>query len=417
MVFPRPLPAALALAALLPAAVSPLTALPSIPGVLIGNPEWGIIMTPEGYSDVALDQRPGFVGREYLSGEWAAAIHYTGGSNPAGPIWFRSVWGFPCWTSNSNFSVVEAIVNLGPNGGSFDRYRSIITNGDVEITMHYEMIDTVGGIEQGLSPASAGSGSSLTSSRYVLRHSYSVKNVSGGPLGNVRFFQFLHGLNSGTSVWDDRVYPGAMSDYRYDNTQQGASRSINNDTGEIFDHFDTVCMHAMQMPSDYECGYYGIEGIDDHEEGKPSEGTHLSVEADNLDETDSFDPPEGRWVSGAMAFDFPALAADSSHEMDVLLSIRSDSGGTGEFPAVEVVDAKLDGAQFLIDFRDANQTSIDGFLLYMSEDLSGSFPDGWTFVSLPAQVNVPEPGLFRFAVPVDTANDPDRFFVISPFIE
>ncbi|MGB6221014.1 hypothetical protein, partial [Haloferula sp.] len=62
--------------------LSPLRmdAQPSVPGVGIVNLNWAIIMTPEGYSDVAVDNRPGFEGREYLSREWAAAVFYTGGA-------------------------------------------------------------------------------------------------------------------------------------------------------------------------------------------------------------------------------------------------------------------------------------------------------------------------------------------------
>ncbi len=34
------------------------------------NPDWTITLTDAGYSDLLFDQRPGFEGREYLSGEW-----------------------------------------------------------------------------------------------------------------------------------------------------------------------------------------------------------------------------------------------------------------------------------------------------------------------------------------------------------
>ena len=46
-------------------------------GVLtMANPHWNITLTDAGYSDFLLDNTPGFEGREYLSGEWGAAVGY-----------------------------------------------------------------------------------------------------------------------------------------------------------------------------------------------------------------------------------------------------------------------------------------------------------------------------------------------------
>ncbi|MGB6222314.1 hypothetical protein, partial [Haloferula sp.] len=238
---------------------SEVDALPSISGVEIANPEWSIIMTPEGYSDVALDKRPGFDGREYLSGEWAAAVKYSGS---AGPIWLRKTWGFPCWDTNSNFTVVDPVGIDTPqtNSDDFLRFISRISNGVLEITIRYEMVDTATGIEQGDERASAeGDGGSTTSSRYVLRQTYVVRNISGGALSEICFYHFLHGLTSGVSLYDDRDYGGPMAAYHFDNTQHGSSLSLNTTTGEIFSHLDTVCMHAMDVPTAIECGYYGVE--------------------------------------------------------------------------------------------------------------------------------------------------------------
>jgi hypothetical protein len=48
-------------------------------GVTVGNPDWKIIISPYGYSDLLLDCRPEFENREFLSGEWAAAVCFTKG--------------------------------------------------------------------------------------------------------------------------------------------------------------------------------------------------------------------------------------------------------------------------------------------------------------------------------------------------
>ncbi|WP_193213756.1 hypothetical protein [Luteolibacter marinus] len=397
----------------------PSDALPSVPGVGIVNPEWTIVMTPEGYSDVAIDQRPGFEGREYLSGEWAAALSYTGGGNPAGPVWFREVWGYPCWTTNSNFIVLDEIgVDNPPTNGQFIRLVSRISNGDVEVTIHYEMVDSVTGIDQGDVPAGNGPpGGSTTSGRYLLRQTYVVENVSGGPLTDVRFFQFLRGLKCGVSLYDDRPYTGAMAAYRYDNTQKGNSRSFHNLTGEVFSHHDIICMHAMDPPAAFECGYYGILGVDDHVVGKPSAGVHLSVEADALDGTDFFDPPQGRWVSGAMAFDFPDLADGASHELSVLLSIRSESTFEASPPEIEILGLEIDGPEYVIDFTEKTGVAVDGYVIWSSKDLQGNFPDDWTQLVVPRYLNVPVPGASRFRVPIDPGVNPRCFFVIQAVVE
>jgi hypothetical protein len=53
--------------------------------------------------DLALDQRPGFDGREYLSGEWAAAISFNGGP----PMWLTPWMLFPHWPTG--FTFVELV--------------------------------------------------------------------------------------------------------------------------------------------------------------------------------------------------------------------------------------------------------------------------------------------------------------------
>lgn len=400
----------------------PLAAEQSIPAVAIGNPNWAILMTPEGYSDVALDNRPGFQGREYLSGEWAASIFYTGGSNPSGPIWLRKVWAFPCWDTNSNFTVDQVIAGDTPpfNSDGFQRFYSRISNGDLEITMRYEMIDTTTGIDQGdEKEGTGGAGSSTTSDRYVFVQKYEVKNLSGGGLSNVRFYHFLHGLKTGLSLYDDRVYGGPMSAYRYDNTQKGTSLSLHKVTSEIYLHADTVCMHAMDLPSAFECGYYGKKPADDHRVGKPSIGTHLSVEADSLNGVDFFEPSQTpqSWVSGAMCFNFPNLAAGATHEITVLLTIRTESVVVAPPPEIKIIDTFIDGSDFVLDFEETTGAPLDGFLLRSSKDMMGDFPADWPQLLVPRTIGLPYPGASRYRIPINLLVNPKCFYRIQPFIE
>jgi hypothetical protein len=61
----------------------------------LANPHWNITLTDAGYSDFLLDNTPGFEGREYLSGEWGAAVGYQ----PAGGAVVRPSG----WNDNSSF--------------------------------------------------------------------------------------------------------------------------------------------------------------------------------------------------------------------------------------------------------------------------------------------------------------------------
>jgi hypothetical protein len=255
------------------------------------------------------------------------------------------------------------------------------------------------------------------SDRYVLMQSYSVKNISGGPLGKVRFYHFLHGLKTGISLYDNRPYPGKLSEYRYDNTQRGTSLAFNRITDEIFSLEDTVCMHAMDVPAEIECDYYGKEGVDSHEEGKPSVGAHLSVEANDLNDVDFFDPPEQRWVSGAMCFDFPDLAMGESHDITVLLSIRSVATFAAPAPNVRILDARIEGTDYIIEFEETTGAPVDGFLLRTSKDMSGSFPMDWPSLPIPRFIDVPYPGASRYTIPIDLDTNPSCFFVVQPFLE
>ncbi len=386
-------------------------------GFQVQNPDWEILVTDFGYADLALDRRPGFAGREYLSGEWAGAIFYAGGHNPAGPIWFQPQWFFPDWISNSNFSVVQGFGVANPanplNASGFTVYRSIITNLDVRVTITYEMIDSVSGIAQGNSPKStAGAGASVTSSRYVFKQTYRIENISGATLTNVQLFQFLHGLHTSQSLYDDRTYPGAMSAYRFDNTQQGDSYSFDTRTGEIVQHHDTIAMHSQMMPAAWEAGYFGRKNVDSHSVDKPPVGVHLKVESNTLNNLDFFQPAEGGWVSGAERFDLGTLAAGASVTHDVLFSVQTT--GEVKFAGAKVVvrSVQKSGTNLQIDFQETLGAPV-GFILHKSTSLALPF-DQWT--PLPEPYTIFPAGLRRFQVPV-IAGEPKAFFRIEAIIQ
>lgn len=299
-----------------------------ITGTAVSSPTWEILLTDFGYADFALDRRPGFVGREYLSGEWATAVGSMDSDGRMSPIWLQPYWFYPDWTSNSDFGVEDAI---GPpsrgtptNAWGFPILRSVVTNRHVRIVLTYEMVDSVSGIAAGIVPRSQSwPPRCLWTDRYVFRQTCSVTNLSGRILRGVRLFQFLHGLESQAAVYDDRDYGGPWGEFHYDLTLQGRSLARDSRSGESVWLHDVLTLHADRPPAAWETGYYGRWDQDSHITGKPSVGVHWSVETNALSFRDWFEPPEGRYVSGALAFDLGDLEPGQGASCTFLLTVAT----------------------------------------------------------------------------------------------
>ncbi len=299
----------------------------------LANPHWNITLTDFGYSDFLLDNTPGFEGREYLSGEWGAAIAYqpAGGAMLA-PRFLDPMFLFPDWPTLSTFGVETPLTQTGLNADNLPIAQSVLTNSHLEITLRVEMLDTVVGTPMGTKPASAsGSTSFMNSSRYVLKQSATIRNVSGANITNVQFFQFLHGLQSDRGVYDDRLYTGPWAAFQYDVTQAGVDAWAVGAGSSSAGLEDFIGFHSSVAPSAFEIGHYGIEGngVDDHFSGKPSDGVHLSIENNWLtppysarQATDYF-APSNRWIGGAQRWSLGNLAPGQSVSHDLLLSIRT----------------------------------------------------------------------------------------------
>lgn len=297
----------------------------------VANPHWNITLTDCGYSDFLLDNTPGFEGREYLSGEWGAAIGYAVAGKPVvTPQWLEPHFSYPDWTTPSTFHVMAPIALQLPNADGLPVARSVVTNADVQITLDYEMLDTIVGTPMGTMPASAGgAGTFVSSDRYVFKQTYTVKNISGTTITNLQLFQFLHGLQSQRGVYDNRPHTGSLSPYCYDVTSVGVDPWAVGPGSSTNGLQDYIGFHSAVTPTAYEIGYYGIEGngVDNHVMGKPSEGVHLSIE-DNWSSppyiarqgTDDFAPAQ-RWIAGAERWSLGTLAAGQSVSLDVLLSL------------------------------------------------------------------------------------------------
>lgn len=318
------------------------------PTATLSNPEWSIDLDSYGYSDILLDSRAGFVGREYLSGEWATAIGYTSGGNEYMPTWLPPVFIFPDWDSNSDFNLIQAIgpvmtgarTNLNADG--FPIFASIVGNVDLRVEIRHEMIRAAEGTPMGVAPRSATKANSAQSSPILLKQTYRLTNISRTPISSVRFFMFLHCLEAKTTVYDDRLYPGTLSEYRYDLTQSSLTYGVNDDTGEIVKNADLVSGQAKVKPVRWGNGSYGLKSKDNHAVGKPSEGVHLDVENDalNLEDWYSSDPLDPSWVSGAERFDLGALNVGATLQFETLLGVRTDTTVVAPAPEIRVVSAE-----------------------------------------------------------------------------
>jgi hypothetical protein len=311
--------------------------------MLLANPNWNITLTDYGYSDYLLDNTPGFEGREYLSGEWASAVSYTKDGVVVAPTWLDPNFLYPDWKTNSTFRVVQSIHLIGANIDGLPIAESIIANDDLEITLHFEMLDTVTGTPMGIAAAgTGGAGASIHSNRYVLNQSFRVRNISGSTISNVQLFQLLHGLISQRGVYDSRAYAGKLSQYHYDAALTGNDASATGSGSSAAGLEDTIAFHSKVAPTAFEIGHYGIEGngVDNHFNGKPSDGVHLSIEANwqgapyaTRQGRDTFAPTD-RWIAGGQRWSVGNLAAGQATNLDILLSLLTGTkvttgGGNG----------------------------------------------------------------------------------------
>ncbi len=340
----------------------------------LANPNWNITLSDFGYSDFLLDNTPGFQGREYLSGEWGAAVGYTIGATNVTPKWLDPQWSYPDWATNSTFHVVSPIALTGLlNADNLPIAESVIANSDLRITLRYEMLDTVTGTPMGVTPASAtGSSASLLSSRYVLKQTYTIKNISASPVSQIQFFQLLHGLQSQRGLYDNRSYAGPLSAYRYDVTQAGVDAWAVGAGSSTAGLEDFIGFHSNKAPSGFEIGYYGIEGngVDNHSVGKPTDGIHLSIENNWQTEPylsrlgrDVFTPPQ-RWIAGAERWDLGPLAVGASISHDVLLSVITGTKvttGTGSSGGCNGGSSVPGGLDYLFDTVSTEGSCFAGF--------------------------------------------------------
>ena len=375
------------------------------------------------YSDSFLDQHWGFKGREYLSGEWAAAMYYEGGHLSPLVRWFTPIFVYPDFvTTGPHYGVKVGFHFATPptNAYGFPVFASIITNADLEITMTGEIKDVgtnqTDQVAMGLVPASAGGGgSNLWSGRYVYCQNITVANISGQTLTNLIYYQFIHALKSIWAVYDNRNYGGAMPDYHYAITQQGMSYALHSRSKKTYEVTDTLTFLSRVMPGAMEVGLFGTTNTDNHLTNKPSLGTLLSVEANSLNNNDQIYTNKAAWVSGAMCFNLGTLAPGAMTNIDFLIAVNSVY--TEVYPPVNILirNVRLSGGNFIIDFEETTGNPLVGFRLRSTDQLDGTKVKDWDILPYPYYIDFPVPGRNRYIVPYDSLVR-KRLYAVDPAI-
>jgi hypothetical protein len=267
--------------------------------------KWYITLDDYGYSDWLMYTPTGVPQHEMMSGEWAAAIYYSGiptaGSKS---MWLTPQFICPNWTTNSNFNVVNGLVGGGSVG------TSTISNAQVRIKIDYQLL--CGQVAMGLKPGMIPP--YIPSDTCFMIVTYTITNLSlSETLDSVYFYQFLHGHpadeygNVVLGQYDSIIDPVLMyQSFFYDITMWAPSH-----WGEFVEY---IGFHAERKPSDFDVWTYP-----DHS-GRPPTGLHNRVENRSLQNDDDHGPDQ---VAGAMEWNLGTIPPEGSDSVTVILSVAT----------------------------------------------------------------------------------------------
>jgi uncharacterized repeat protein (TIGR01451 family) len=259
---------------------------------------------------------------ELLSGEWAAAIYYDGidtavidpetGRRQA--MWLTRQFEYPDWFTNSTFTASGICtawnnpVNPIPYN---DTGQSVITNGEVEVTIYYEVVHPLWSVMSFLTDSNEIG--YMYSDTYLFLQTYVIRNLKSEPLTNLEFYQFLHSHGADdygpyiNSTYCDIAFPDPLANYvpfnpvhqvgnfRYDITQWNGPNTSSS-------HVDYVGFSSTVEPDWIDNDVYA--GGHTPHPYKPPIGTHLHIENRSLNGRDRI---FGAEVGGAMGWALGSL--------------------------------------------------------------------------------------------------------------
>ncbi len=323
--------------------------------VLLASPHWFAKFDGGGFCDwyhwggAGLSECHPYDYHEMLSGEWAAAIYYDGIATDPHAMWLTDYFRFPFWTTNSDFELELAtgwhdptnpvpvsqgkVSDLGDFIDMNDTGRSIISNGEVRITIDYEVVD-LGNDNSPLGLRTFANGWGYArSDRYVLLQTYTITNITASSISGIEFYQMLHGHPADEdaaavfSVYESIEYVDPLEEY----TPYNGAHSVGtfryaitqwNDPDHddaTADHADWIGFGSTVEPDVVENGYY--EGGHNYDENnRPDSGTHDSVE----DRLLNGHPYSFGEVAGAMGWHLGTLAPQASVSLTLALMFGAD---------------------------------------------------------------------------------------------
>ena len=320
------------------------------PVVVYANPHWSVQLTSYGYSDFVIFQIPPFPRwdprdpfgpapiHEMFSGEWAFAISYNGIV-----IWLEPCFIYPDWLTNSNF-IIEIPISFttDTDGDGVLEGSSVISNGTVRITIEYDFELAVDGVNygtaMGLGPLGTMMNPYRLSDKWVLFQRFTVENISGATLNDVRLYGLAapHPANTeypGSDIGYDWTLHsvGGFQGYSWDLTAQATNSGLIDGfpTGSQWDDAVSYSVNTTVGAYDidtYKGHQFGDDGltmdpVDANNNGlKPLVGTHCNIENRAMNNVTLL---TGEEVAAGFRLDAGTLAQTATWQGDVLLSVAS----------------------------------------------------------------------------------------------
>lgn len=285
------------------------------------TPQWSIAIDDYGHSDYLLYLSTPFPNAysHDLLGEWASAVGYVGINEHLPPgqlsMWLNPNFRSPTWVSNSTFHVVSSQQLSDIDGDGLMEGTSIISNDQLEITIDNNPEPIQGGTQLGLQD-----GHAVESANYVLRQTYTLRNLTSESLSGVRFYQFLHAhpanshIAASVGLYDPTMYPGGLPEYRYDLTQYGESSGAPDDSKTCFVFQDFVGFSSIIQPTSW-----GVGGYSGHVSRRPV-GVHVDIETDSLENQTITALDE---AATAAKYVVPDLGATNTASLQFVLAVNS----------------------------------------------------------------------------------------------
>ena len=254
-------------------------------------------------------------------------------------------------------------------------------------------------LAMGLMPASAGGGgSNLWSARYVFKQSYKVTNRSGQTLTSVRFYQFIHALQSTAAVYDDRQYGGQMSGYRYTLTQWGDTHALHSRRGTTYNMRDYLSVSANWMPNGLEVGLFASTN---HQYDFPDTGTVAAIENNSpLNGNDQIYTNRSAFVCGVMCFEFGSLPPNAMTNIDFILSVHTIRTLMTNIPPVNVVVDRvyLENGALNAVVQETTGNPYANYAMQKTTDLNIRKRD-WESIPISVRKNYPQMGWDTITAP------------------